>query len=206
MRPSARLLLLEAKALRPILDATGPEGFDRETVCTGWSVRDVLGHCGAALKRAATGDLHRFTPEDNQIDVNDRKAWPIGEVLAELFAGYTAAAAAIDAAGGSLDVLGLGEWIHGGDVRDALEVGVPYGSEGVELAVDLLIDRSRLLGRPRLDVRVDGVLHAFGEGGSPVGTVEADTPTFVRLCGGRRPDPGRYVLDGCSPSDLVLFS
>ena len=206
MRRAARLLLIESEALRPILEATQPDDFDRETVCIGWSVRDVLGHCGAALMRTTTGDLHRFTPEDNQVDVDERKAWPMTDVLAELFTGYQEAAEAIDSAAGALDGIGLGEWVHGGDIRDALDVGIPYGSEGVELAVELLVERSRSLGRLRLDANIDGAFHVFGSGDSPVGTLVSDTPTFVRLCGGRGPDPDRYVLAGCSPSDLVLFS
>jgi hypothetical protein len=33
-----------------------------------------------------------------------------------------------------------------------------------------------------------------------------DAETFVRLCGGRRPDPARYELAGADPGQLVLFT
>jgi uncharacterized protein (TIGR03083 family) len=49
----ARLLLAERDALLPILRRTPADAFDRPTVCAGWTVRDVLAHCGAALQRLA---------------------------------------------------------------------------------------------------------------------------------------------------------
>ncbi len=195
MRPAARILLLEAEALRPILEAAPPDAFDRPTVCDGWSVRDVLAHCGAALTRTATGDLHRFKPEDNQADVDARKTWALADVIAELLAGYHDAAAAIDAAGGSLDAIGLGEWVHGGDVREALDVPGAYASSGLELALGSLAERSDRDGR-RL---------RFGPAGEPAGGLRADAETFVRLTAGRRPDPERYDLTGADPADLALF-
>jgi uncharacterized protein (TIGR03083 family) len=57
----ARLLLTERDALLPILRRTPAAAFDRPTVCAGWSVRDVLAHCGSALMRLAEGRLHEFT-------------------------------------------------------------------------------------------------------------------------------------------------
>ena len=71
---AARLLLTERDALLPILRRTPVDAFDRPTVCTGWTVRDVLAHCGCALTRAAEGRLHRFTPELNEIDVDERRS------------------------------------------------------------------------------------------------------------------------------------
>ncbi len=206
MRPAARILLLEADALRPVLEAAPPEAYDRPTVCDGWSVRDVLAHCGAALTRSASGDLHGFTPEDNQADVAARRPWPLADVIGELMAGYRDAAAAIDAAGGRLDAIGLGEWVHGGDVREALGAADPYASAGAELALDLLAARSDRDGRPTLDVAVGGRRLRFGPEGEAVGELRTDVETFVRLCAGRRPDPTRYRLTGAAPADLVLFS
>jgi uncharacterized protein (TIGR03083 family) len=179
--------------------------MDLPTVCTGWSVRDVLAHCGAAMTMLASGEVHRFTPADNQRDVEARRLWSVDAVLGELFAGYRSAAAAIDDAGGSLDGVGLGEWMHGGDVREALGVPDAYASAGSDLALRLLLERSENLGRPGADAHIDGEAQRFGAG-VVTGSIEADLETFVRLCGGRRPDPGRYRLAGLDPSDLVLFS
>jgi LysR substrate binding domain-containing protein/mycothiol maleylpyruvate isomerase-like protein len=53
----ARLLLAEHEALPPILRRAAEPAFDRPSACPGWSVRDVLAHCGAALSRVATGRL-----------------------------------------------------------------------------------------------------------------------------------------------------
>ncbi len=42
----------------------------------------------------------------------------------------TEAGAAIARAGGPLDAVALGEWVHAGDVRDVLGVPGAYGGEG----------------------------------------------------------------------------
>lgn len=198
--------MIEGQALRPVLEAAPDDAFDAPTVCAGWSVRDVLAHCGAALTRVAEGDVHRFTPEDNEADVAPRRAWPLDDVLAELFAGYSAAARAIDDAGGALDGVGLGEWMHGGDVREALGAERPYTSEGSDLALGLLLDRSALLGKPGVVVRIDGELHHFGRDDDVAGRLVTDLETFIRLCGNRRPNPDRYQLEGVDPAELVLFT
>jgi len=206
MRPAAQLLMAEADAIRPLLESLDPSQFEEPTVCTGWSVRDVIAHCGAALSMVAAENVHGFSPAENEADVESRRGQPLAVVLDELFAGYNSAAAKIDLAGGRLDGIGLGEWIHGGDVRAAVGAPRPYTSEGVEIAFDLLFDRSRAIsGTPGLETYIDGQSHRFGESGEPVGTLTTDLETFVRMCGGRRPDPDRYELSGVPASDLVLF-
>jgi uncharacterized protein (TIGR03083 family) len=125
----ARLLLTERDALLPILRRTPADAFLRPTVCTGWTVRDVLAHCGAALTRLAEGRLHKFTPELNELDVAERRSWPLDRVMVELEQGYTAAAPALTAGEGKLDGVVLGEWIHGGDVREALGEPGAYGQD-----------------------------------------------------------------------------
>ncbi len=219
MRPAAQVLLLEASAIRPLLEALDPAQFERPTVCTGWSVRDVLSHCGAALTRVVADDLHGFSSADNEADVVQRRPWPIGEVLDELFVAYEAAAVEIDRAGGRLDGVGLGEWMHGGDVREAVGAANPYASEGVGLVFDLLLERStgRHLPRghtsqgavvrtPVLDIVVDGGARRFGGDGPAAGRLTTALETFVRLCGGRRPNPERYDLAGADAEDLALFA
>ena len=219
MRPAAQVLLLEAGAIRPLLAGLDPTQFERPTVCTGWSVRDVLSHCGAALTRVVADDLHGFSSADNEADVVQRRPWPISDVLDEQFVAYEAAAVEIDRAGGRLDGVGLGEWMHGGDVREAVGAANPYASEGADLAFDLLLERSAarnlphgessrgaVVNTPALDIVVDGMTSRFGGDGAPVGTLTTDLETFVRLCGGRRPNPERYDLAGADAEDLALFA
>jgi len=206
MRPAAQLLMIEADAIRPLLESLDPSQFEEPTVCTGWSVRDVIAHCGAALSMVAAEDMHGFSPAENEADVESRRGQPLAVVLDELFAGYRSAAARIDLAGGRLDGIGLGEWIHGGDVREAVGAPRPYTSEGVELARDLLFERSRTIsGTPGIETTIDGQSYRFGDSGEPVGTLTTDLETFVRVCGGRRPDPSRYQLSGVPASNLALF-
>jgi hypothetical protein len=178
---AARLLLMEAAAIEPILLSVDSAAFDLPTVCDGWSVRDVVAHCGAALTRTASGDLHQFTQADNQADVDARRDRPVDEVISELIDGYLAAAASLGLAGA-------------------------YASEGIHLALDLLVERSERMGKPAVVVRLPDRALSFGAG-TAMGTLASDTATFVRICGGRRPDPDRYAIDGTfTIEDLVLFS
>lgn len=206
LRPAAEILLLEAAAIEPILRSTAQSDFDLPTVCDGWAVRDVMAHCAAALTRTASGDLHSFSPADNQTDVDLRRGWLVADVLDELVAGYESAATAIDGAAGVLDGIGLGEWMHGGDIRHALGRANAYTSEGIELALDLLIVRSASAGKPSVSVFLPDRTLAYGVG-EPAGTLRTDAETFVRICGGRRPDPSRYEVGGeFDKDDLILFS
>jgi uncharacterized protein (TIGR03083 family) len=203
----ARLLLAERDALLPILRRTPPEAFDHPTVCAGWSVRDVLAHCGSALTRLAEGRLHRFTPELNELDVAERRPWPLHAVITELEQGYGAAAPALTAAEGRLDGLALGEWVHGGDVRDALGEPAAYESDGVQDALVLLVDRSRRQAVPATLVRLPDQELRLGAAGDadPVAGLVTDVATLVRLCAGRSPDPARYRLEGADPARYHLF-
>jgi uncharacterized protein (TIGR03083 family) len=202
----ARLLLTERDALLPILRRTPVADFDRPTVCTGWSVRDVLAHCGSAMTRLADGTMHGFTPEENEADVAERRGWPLERVLAELEAGYTAAAPIVAAAGGDLDGLALGEWVHGGDVREPLAEPRPYASEGADDALVLLVERSRRRGLPPTRVKLANRVLTLGGDGPIEAELEADVETLVRLCSGRRPDPARFHLVGAGADRYVMFS
>ena len=204
MRNATELLLIERDAIRPVLESADADSFDLDTVCDRWSVRDVIGHCAAALTMVAKGESHGFSPAENEVDVVERRSWPLRDVLSELYAGYEGAAGVIDAAGGELDGIGLGEWVHGGDVREPLGAADPYASAGSDLAVGLFVERSVARRAARVAVEIDGVTHLFGAG-SLAGSLRTDVETFVRLASGRRPDPDRYQLSGIGPGDLVLF-
>lgn len=202
-----RLLLTERDLILPILHARTEADFNADTVLPGWRVRDVLAHCSAALGMAVSGRFHAFTPEDNQRDVDARREWPVSKLLDELADGYTGAAAAIDAAGGRLDALALGEWVHGGDVRDAWGLPEAYASGGVE---DALVLIAAICQRPGSTVPPTDVTLADGGRvrvgcGSPVVELEADTATFVRMIAGRGPDPARIRPPGASIDQYVVF-
>lgn len=203
----ARLLRTERDALVPLLRRVPAADLDRPTVCTGWSVRDVLAHCAAALHRIAAGDLHRFTPEDNERDVAARRDRPAATVVDELAAGYDAAAAAFAAAPGRYDGVALGEWIHGGDVRDALGRPDAYASAGLDDALDLLVAYGRRAGAPYTVVTLPDRRFVLGEpGGAAAATLGTDAATLVRLCSGRPADPARYRLTGAAPERYHLFA
>ena len=168
----------------------------------------MLGHCAAALVRLAEGRLHQFTPEQNEADVAERRPWPLEDVLAELARGYPAAAPALTAASGRGDGIALGEWVHGGDVREALEEPLPYGSDGIEDALVLLAERSQARAVPPTLVRLPDRelrLGVPGDTGRPPAELVTDPATLVRLCSGRHPDPSRFTLRGADPDRYPLF-
>lgn len=204
MRPAAELLMIEARALPPILSRQDERALDAPTLLPGWRVRDVVAHCGAALRRLIDGAPLDFSPETNWVDVDERRAWPFERVLAELVGAYEPAAIAIDAAGGAYDGLGLGEWVHGGDIRQPLGEPDAYGGAGIDLAIPLLVSRSVNLEVPAVRVELGETTFTLGVG-ELVGRVRTDPATLVRLCAGRRPDPDRYELHGTDEQTLLLF-
>jgi uncharacterized protein (TIGR03083 family) len=202
-----RLLRTERDALLPILRHTPEEAFGNPTACPGWSVRDVLAHCAAALTRVATGALHAFTPELNEIDVTQRRGWPLQRLLSELERGYLEAGPVIAEAGGRLDAIALGEWIHGGDVRGALDEPLAYESDGFEDAVALLAGWTRRRKVPLIEVDVPGAALRLGVPvpGRPEATLVTGRATLMRLFAGRPTEPAEYQLTGAVPEELVVF-
>jgi uncharacterized protein (TIGR03083 family) len=203
----ARLLQAERDALVPILDRTPGRAFDRPTACPGWSVRDVLAHCAAALSRVAAGNLHAFTPALNELDVARRRGWPLTDILAELSAGYQEAGKAITDAGGKLDVIALGEWLHGGDIRDALGEPLAYASDGFDDACALLCNWTRRQAIPLVKAQIPGSRLTLGVAGPDrvPATLYTTGPTMMRLFAGRPADPSDYQLTGATAAELVVF-
>jgi uncharacterized protein (TIGR03083 family) len=202
-----RLLRTEHDALLPILRRTPEEAFGKPTACPGWSVRDVLAHCAAALTRAATGQLHAFTPELNEIDVAERRDWPLPRLLSELERGYLDAGPVIAKAGGRLDPLVLGEWTHGGDVRDALGEPLAYESDGFDDACVLLAGWTGRLKVPLVEVSLPGAALRLGaaQPGRPPATLVTGRATLMRLFAGRPAEAADYQLTGAVPEELVVF-
>jgi len=203
----ARLLQAERDALLPILHRTPDHAFGRPTACPGWSVRDVLAHCAAALSRVAAGNLHAFTPALNELDVAERREWPLTGILAELSAGYQEAGKAITGAGGKLDVIALGEWLHGGDVRDALGEPLAYASDGFDDACALLCDWTRHKAIPLVRAQVPGSTLTLGVArpGRLPAALHATRPAMMRLFAGRPADPSDYRLAGATAAELIVF-
>jgi len=205
-----RLLRAERDGLFPLLEGTSIPDFSRTTVCEGWSVRDVLAHCAAILIQVATRvDAYGFTPEENQVAVLERRAWPIADVLAELALGYSLAERSP-----ALAKVALGEWIHGGDVRDALGVPDAYASAGLPEALTLLVERSIARGTPPVDVTLvdaterglDSAQICLGDpSAEPVGWLRTDTPGLFRIVADRRSNLVERDIVGISLDSLRLF-
>lgn len=198
------LLLIAVEEIGRILSGALAADQDTITPCDPWTVRDVIAHCSGSLLRLVEDRTHGFTPAENELDVEERRAWEFDRVRDELQATARPAAGRIDAAGGEADGLGLGVWIHAGDVRGALGVEGAYAGPGLDLGLDLLVERSRRL-EIGVAATVDGVsVHLGSEEAGAV--LEADADTFVRLLAGRETEPVRYTLSGVEEQSLVLFT
>jgi hypothetical protein len=106
------------------------------------------------------------------------------------------------------DGIALGEWVHGGDVREALEEPLPYASDGIEDALVLLVERSQARAVPPTRVSLPDrqlLLGVAADTGRPPAELVTDPATLVRLCSGRRPDPARFTLRGADPDRYQLF-
>ncbi|MEU1006521.1 maleylpyruvate isomerase family mycothiol-dependent enzyme [Streptomyces tibetensis] len=208
-----RLLTIERDALIPLLRGRAGEDFARPVAaCPGWTVRDVLAHCSAALTRVAEGRFEEgvFSPESNDRDIADRADWSDAQVVDELERGMGEAGPVIAGAGGKLDGLALGEWVHAGDVREALGEPGAYGGAGLPDALALLARITRERGHVPVHADLDDLDEPLrlGESGgerSP-GRFIGDGPTLVRLYTGR-PVAGApaFELAGVEAKELNIF-
>jgi uncharacterized protein (TIGR03083 family) len=209
-----RLLTTERDALIPLLRARADADFALPTAaCPGWTVRDVLAHCSAALTRVVERRFEEgvFSPECNQRDIAERAEWTYARVVDELERGMTEAGPVIAKAGGVLDVLALGEWVHAGDVRDTLGTPGAYAGDGLPYALTLLARVTREKGHLPLHADLDDVDEPlrFGDvsGDRHPARYIGDAATLVRLYAGR-PVPAAgsgYELAGAEKGELDIF-
>jgi len=206
VRPD-RLLRAEHDTLLPLLRGTPGPDFDRPTACPDWSVRDVLAHCSAVLNRVITGQLNDFTPELNEVDVAERRGWPLPRLLDELAGGCQAAGPVMGAGSPRLDIIALGVWVHGGDVRDALGEPHAYGRDGFGDAAVLLAGFARYCKIPRTEVLLPETTLDLGVSlpGRPAASLRTSPDTLIRLIAGRPASAADYELTGAAAAELVVF-
>ncbi|MBC2865598.1 maleylpyruvate isomerase family mycothiol-dependent enzyme [Streptomyces mexicanus] len=209
-----QLLARERDALIPLLRSRPEADFALPTAaCPGWTVRDVLAHCSAALLRVVENRFEEgvFSPESNARDIAERAAWSHVRVVDELERGMTEAGPVIAEAGGALDEIALGEWVHAGDVREALGAPGAYAGAGLEYALPLLAHVTREQGRLPLHADLDDMdepLRLGDSGGErPPARYIGDAATLVRLYAGRplRADGNGYELAGAREDELNIF-
>ncbi|MEK9523753.1 maleylpyruvate isomerase family mycothiol-dependent enzyme [Streptomyces sp. NPDC087908] len=208
-----RLLRTERDLLMPLLRRTPEEAYELRTACPGWTARQVLAHCGAALVRIVEDRLEEgvFLPEANACDVAAREDWPLGRILDELERGLTEAGPVIAAReDGRLDAVALGEWVHAGDVREAFGEPGAYCGQALELALPLLTVTSRKRETPRLvGVLADKAAAPVSLGnaieGRPPATFKGDAATLIRIYAGRPLVRTRYELTGATEQELLIY-
>ncbi|MFJ5038300.1 maleylpyruvate isomerase family mycothiol-dependent enzyme [Streptomyces parvulus] len=208
-----RLLTIERDALVPLLRARTDADFALPVpACPGWTVRDLLAHSSGALIRVVENRLEDgvFSPESNDRDIAERADWSHARVVDELERGMTEAGPVIARAGGALDGIALGEWVHAGDVRTALGEPGAYGGPAMPAVLALLGTLTRERGHVPLHADLDDVDEPLklGEvsGERPPGRFIGDAATLVRLYAGRAPGDGAgYELAGVEAAELNLF-
>ena len=206
------LLTTERDVLIPLLRSRPDADFALPTAaCPGWTVRHVLAHCSAALTRVVESRFEKgvFSPESNDRDIAERAGWTNAQVVDELERGMTEAGAAIAKAGGALDMVALGEWVHAGDVREAFGEPGAYAGDGLPHALTLLARVSRERGHVPLHADLDDLdeplLLGDATGEHPPARFIGDASTLVRLYSGRPLDGARYELAGVTEGELNLF-
>ncbi|MEY7981075.1 maleylpyruvate isomerase family mycothiol-dependent enzyme [Streptomyces pilosus] len=207
-----RLLTVERDALVPLLRGRADADFALPvTACPGWTVRDVLAHCSAALSRVVESRFEKgvFSPGSNARDIAERAQWANSRGVDELERGMTEAGPLIAKAGGVLDVLALGEWVHAGDVRVALGEPGAYAGAGLPYALELLAQVTCLKGHLSLHADLDDADEPLRLGGTsgerPPARYIGDGPTLVRLYAGRPVDGASYELAGAEAAELNIF-
>lgn len=207
-----RLLRAERDALVPLLRSCDEHDFGWRTACPGWTVRHVVAHCAAALTRVVDKRMEEgaFTPEGNARDIAERADWPRERLVDELERGMTDAGAAIAEAGGPLDGVAVGEWVHAGDIREALGEPDAYGGPNLPDALTLLarVTRARdhVLLHADLDDQDEPLLFGNTSGDTPPARYIGDGPTLVRLYAGRPLVRTRYELAGATEEQVRLFT
>ncbi|MFJ5777543.1 maleylpyruvate isomerase family mycothiol-dependent enzyme [Streptomyces sp. NPDC093094] len=207
-----RLLTVERDVFVPLLRARPDADFAVATAaCPGWSVRDVLAHCSSALMRVVESRFEKdvFSPGCNDRDIAERAEWSNQRVVDELERGMTEAGPAIAAAGGVLDMVALGEWVHAGDVREALGEPGAYAGAGLPHALSLLAWVTRQKGHVPLHADLDDadepLLLGEVSGDRPPARYIGDAPTLVRLYAGRPLGGTSYELAGVEAGRLNIF-
>ncbi|MFG2679392.1 maleylpyruvate isomerase family mycothiol-dependent enzyme [Streptomyces sp. NPDC048392] len=214
-----RLLTIGRDELVPLLRSRTDADFALPVAaCPGWTVRDVLAHCSGALIRVVEHRLEDgvFSPESNDRDIAERADWTNARVVDELERGMTEAGPVIARAGGALDLVALGEWVHAGDVRAALGEPGAYAGRGLPQALALLGTLTRERGHVPLHADLDDLDEPLklGEvsGERPPGRFIGDAATLVRLYAGRPVDAADgtagaagFELAGVEAAELNIF-
>jgi hypothetical protein len=121
----------------------------------------------------------------------------------------TEAGPVIAKAGGKLDLVALGEWVHAGDVRDTFGEPGAYAGPGLPDALTLLVRITREKAHVPLHADLDDVdePQRLGDPAAarPPARYIGGAATLVRLYAGRSVKGADFELVGVEPSELNIF-
>jgi hypothetical protein len=168
-----------------------------------------VAHCATVLLDAAAGRPRRLDRAENQADVDALRHASLAEVIKELERAYDLAIRTALTA-----PVALAAWIHGGDIRDGLNLPGAYRGPALAEALELLARRSVEQQAPPVDVTladaadydVDVGQLCLGDPSAPaVGWLRVDPAGLFRLVAGRRVNLVEYDLVGVTLDALRLY-
>ena len=84
-RPAAEILLIAVEEIGRLLSDAPAQDQDLITACDPWTIRDVLAHCSGSMLRVIEDRTHGFTPDENEIDVEELVLKQFERIQDELF-------------------------------------------------------------------------------------------------------------------------
>jgi uncharacterized protein (TIGR03083 family) len=188
----------ERKALATDLAAIGAEQWAAPSLCSGWTVRDVLAHMTAAAKITPPSFFGTMLASGFSFQAVQQKgiAAERGSSAAETLARFGAVANSVKHPPGPVDTM-LGETIvHAEDIRQALGIEHEYPLEAVMRVADFYKGSNMIIGSKRriagLALRATDTDWSHGSGPEVAGPILS----LVMAMTGRKAAAGGLSGDG----------
>jgi uncharacterized protein (TIGR03083 family) len=145
------LIRAERVALIGDLENVTDAQWSTQSLCSAWTVRDVLAHMTTTAKMTPGRFLAKFAGTGFQFNAMNAKGVneELGATPAETLAGFRAQLDRTTAPPGPIDAMVAEVVIHGEDIRRPLGIGRSYQPEALTLVGDFVIRGNLLLGGKR---------------------------------------------------------
>ncbi|MFZ0129360.1 MAG: maleylpyruvate isomerase family mycothiol-dependent enzyme [Candidatus Dormiibacterota bacterium] len=145
------LIRAERVALIADLETISDAQWSTQSLCSAWTVRDVLAHMTTTAKMTPGRFFGRFASTGFQFNAMNAKGVKeeLGATPADTLAGFKAQLDRTTAPPGPTDAMVAEAVIHGEDIRRPLEIAHSYEPEALTLVGDFVIRGNLLLGGKR---------------------------------------------------------